>query len=121
VKAVGDIVPRNVVVGQGIRGIAGVGGGIALLILNGISSAGFLPGLIVGVVVVIAGLVLRSSREDRRAGAVTSGVGAATILASIPAIRHALGWLMPTAGIALILAGLWSLIKFWRNLRRRSG
>ncbi len=116
----GDIVPRNVVVGQGIRGIAGVGGGIALLILNALSASGW-PGLIVGAVVVIAGLVLGSSREDRRAGTVTAVVGAATILASIPAVHRALGWLMPTAGVALILAGLWSLFKFWRNLRRRSG
>ena len=120
-RGLGDIVPRNVVAGQGIRAIAGVGGGITLLILNGISSAGFLPGLIVGGLVVIAGLVLGSSREDRRAGTVTAVVGAVTVLASIPAIHRALGWLMPAAGIALLLAGLWSLFKFWRNLRKRSG
>ena len=117
----GDIVPRGVVVGQGMRGIAGVGGGTALLILNGIAKAGFLPGLIVGGLVVVAGLVLGSSREDRRAGTVTTVVGAATVLASIPAIHRALGWLMPAAGVALILVGLWSLFKFWRNLRKRSG
>lgn len=116
----GDIVPRNQLVKQGVKGVAGVGGGIGLLILNGIASAGFIPGLVAGGIVAIAGLVIGSSREDRTAGLITIGAGAATILASLPVIGGLVGWLMPVAGVGLILAGGWSLFKFWRNLRKRS-
>ncbi len=116
----GDIVPRSVLVRQGVKGIAGVGGGIALLILKGIAAAGFWPGLLAGAVVSIAGLVIGSSREDRAAGMVTVAAGAATVIASIPAF-HGVGWLMSVSGIGLIVAGAWSLFKFWRNLRKRGG
>jgi uncharacterized membrane protein len=117
----GDIVPRNELVKQGVKGVAGVGGGIGILILKAIASAGFLPGLIVGGIVAVAGMVIASSREDRNAGLIAMGAGALTILASIPLIGSVVGWLMPVAGIGLIIAGGWSLLKFWRNLRRRSG
>ena len=92
----GDIVPRNQLVKQGVQGIAGIGGGIGLLILKAIASAGFIPGLI------------------------AVGAGAVTIVASIPAIGGAVGWLMPVAGVGLIVAGAISLFRFLRNLRRRS-
>lgn len=116
----GDIVPRNVLVKQGVQGVAGVGGGIGLLILKAVASAGFLPGLILGGLVGVAGLVIASSKEDRQAGLIAIGAGAATILASLPGIGSVMGWLMPVAGIGLIIAGALSLFKFWRNLRRRS-
>ena len=117
----GENVARSVLVRQGVKGIAGVGGGIALLILKGIAAAGFWPGLLAGAVVSIAGLVIGSSREDRAAGMVTAAAGAATVLASIPGLRGGVGWLMWVSGIGLILAGAWSLFKFWRNLRKRGG
>ena len=116
----GDIVPRNQLVKQGVHGIAGIGGGVGLLILNAIRSAGFIPGLIAGGIVGIAGLVIASSKEDRRAGMIAVGAGALTIVAAIPAVGGAVGWLMPVAGIGLIAAGAISLFRFLRNLRRRS-
>ena len=116
----GDIVPRNQLVKQGVQGIAGIGGGIGLLILKAIASAGFIPGLIAGGIVGIAGLVIASSKEDRTAGLIAVGAGAVTIVASIPAIGGVVGWLMPVAGIGLIVAGAISLFRFLRNLRRRS-
>jgi hypothetical protein len=48
------------------------------------------------------------------------GAGALTIVASIPGIGGAVGWLMPVAGVGLIIAGAISLFRFLRNLRRRS-
>jgi len=117
----GDIVPREQLVKQGVRGVAGVGSGIGTLILGGIASPAHpLPGLIVGGIVAVAGMVIATSREDRNAGMVAVGAGVLTALASIPLIGHLVGWLMPVAGVGLIVAGGWSLIKFWRNLRRRS-
>ena len=116
----GDLVPRQELVKQGVKGVAGVGGGIGLLILNGIASAGFLPGLIVGGLVTVAGMVIGSSKEDRRAGLITVAAGVLTVIASLPFIGGIAGWLLPVAGIGLIVAGGYSLFKFWRNLRKRS-
>ncbi len=116
----GDLVPRDQLVKQGMKGIAGVGGGIGLLVLTGIS-AHPIAGLIAGGVVAVAGAVIGSSPEDRRAGMVTVGAGLATVVASLPVIGPLVHWLLPVAGVGLILAGGWSLFKFWRNLRRRSG
>jgi hypothetical protein len=117
----GDIVPRDQLVKQGVKGVGGVGAGIGTLILSAIASPAHpLPGLIVGAIVGVAGMVIASSREDRNAGLVAMGAGGLTMLSSIPLIGHVVGWLMPVAGVGLIAAGAWSLLNFWRNLRRRS-
>jgi hypothetical protein len=120
----GDIVPRNQLVKQGVQGVAGVGGGIGLLILRAIASIGegaiSLPGLIVGGVVTVAGFVIMSSPEDRRAGMVTIGAGALTLAASLPLVGPIASPLMWIGGFGLIIAGAVSLFRFIRNLRRRS-
>ncbi|MBN2552178.1 MAG: hypothetical protein JXB06_05390 [Spirochaetales bacterium] len=120
----GDIVPRNQLVKQGVQGIAGVGGGVGLLILRAIAAIGekafSVPGLIVGGVVTVAGLVIMSSPEDRTAGMVTIGAGALTLAASLPLIGGIANAFMWIGGFGLIIAGGISLFRFLRNLRRRS-
>jgi hypothetical protein len=113
----GELVPRKEMVKQGWRGFAGLAGGVALLVLRGIAGAGFWPGLLAGAFLVILGLGLGSSRQDRVAGGVIIAVGAATLVGSIPAF-HGVRWLLSVAGIALLAAGAWSLVKFLINLRR---
>ena len=120
----GDIVPRNQLVKQGVQGIAGVGGGIGLLILRAIAAIGegafSVAGLIVGGVVTVAGFVIMSSPEDRRAGVITIGAGALTLAASLPLIGGVANAFMWIGGFGLIIAGAVSLFRFLRNLRRRS-
>jgi hypothetical protein len=120
----GDIVPRNQLVKQGVQGIAGVGGGIGLLILRAIAAIGegafSVAGLIVGGVVTVAGFVIMSSPEDRRAGVITIGAGALTLAASLPLIGGIANAFMWIGGFGLIVAGAVSLFRFLRNLRRRS-
>ena len=116
----GDLVPsRHELVKQGTKGVAGVAGGAGLLILSGISSAGLLPGLIAGGILAVAGFIIGSNREDRKAGLVAIIAGAATAVASLPFIGPLVHWLLPVAGVGLLAAGGWSLFKFWRNMRRR--
>jgi len=113
-----EIVPRKELVKQGVKGFAGVGGGIGLFILNWVASAGFLPGLIVGGAVTVVGMLIGTSKEDRKAGMITAAAGIATILAAT--IGGVVGWLLPAAGLVLIGLGAFSLFKFFRNLRKRA-
>ena len=120
----GDIVPRNQLVKQGVQGIAGIGGGVGLLILRAIAAIGegafSVAGLIVGGVVTVAGFVIMSSPEDRRAGMITIGAGALTLAASLPLVGGVANAFMWIGGFGLIIAGAVSLFRFLRNLRRRS-
>jgi len=119
----GDLMERKDLVKQGIKGLGGVGGGITLLVLKGIASRGAgisIPGLIAGGAVVLVGMVISSSREDRNAGLITVAAGAATAAASLPLVGGIAGWLMSLAGILLIGGGAFSLYKFWTNMRRRT-
>jgi hypothetical protein len=120
----GDIVPRNQLVKQGVQGIAGIGGGVGLLILRAIAAIGerafSVAGLVVGGVVAVAGFVIMSSPEDRRAGMITIGAGALTLAASLPLVGGVANAFMWIGGFGLIIAGAISLFRFLRNLRRRS-
>jgi len=120
----GDIVPRNQLVKQGFKGFAGVGGGAALLILRAVAHLGgrlSVPGLIAGGIIAAVGAAIASSPEDRRAGLAAAGAGLLTIIASLPGIGGAASALMLIGGIGLLLAGGWSLFRFWRGLRKRRG
>jgi hypothetical protein len=112
-----DIVPRNQVTRQGVVGVAALGGGVALLVLAG----GGLFGIIAGGALLVAGLALTSSRSDRTAGVVAIVVGAASLATGI--LGHALPiitWLMRASGIVLLGTGIYSLVRFFSNLRKRS-
>jgi hypothetical protein len=118
----GDLIPRRELTRQGVTGVAGLFGGIGLLILKSIASLGSglsLPGLIAAGVITLAGLVIASGREDRKAGLYTVGAGILTAVASLPLLKGVGGFLLLAAGLGLVGGGLWSLLKFWRNLRKR--
>ena len=112
----GDLVPRNVLVKQGMKGIGGIVGWGALILL---SQLPFVGGLIVGGLLAVVGLGICTSKDDRIAGIVTAAAGALTLLSQIPAIGSIAGWLMGAGGIGLVIAGGYSLIKFILNLRKR--
>ena len=118
-----DIVPRNQVAKQGTYGVLATGGGIALLILAG----GTWFGTIAGGVLLIAGLALSGSKSDRALGVVTAVVGAAALatglLGHIPVLSwfvRAADFIIRAAGVVLIGTGIYSLIRFFGNLRKRS-
>jgi hypothetical protein len=117
-----DIVPRREMVKLGLKGVGGVGGGLGLFLLKGIAAMGgslSIPGLIAGVLVTSAGMVVASSKEDRQAGILTAGAGAITVIASLPLIGGLAGLLMSVAGIGLIAGGVYSLYKFWKGIKSR--
>ena len=78
-----EIVPRSQMVKQGMVGIGGVVGGIAILALSGI---GFWASLILGGIVAAIGLAVSSKKEDRMTGLITLGAGGLLMLRAVPFI-----------------------------------
>lgn len=116
----GDLVPRKEMVNQGVKGVGGVAGGVALLIVKGLLfSLGLVPGLIIGGVLTLGGLAISRSKGERTAGAVVAGAGILTLVASTGIGAGLAGALMTIGGIGLLAFGGYSLIKFILNLRKR--
>jgi len=111
-----NLIPRDQLVKDGLKGFGAVGGGLAVLILKALSSS-LIVGLLAAGIVTIAGIAIGSSREDRNAGLITVAVG---VLTGIAAIIPPLRWLMSIAGWGLLAAGGVALFRFFKNLRKRS-
>jgi hypothetical protein len=114
----GELVPRKTMVKQALKGIGGIGGGIALLALAG---AGSIFGFIIGGIITFIGLALSTSKEDRLAGTITAGAGILTLVSALglPILKDIAGGLMYIGGGALIVAGVFSVINFIKNLNAR--
>ncbi len=113
----GDLVPRDRLVRQGMKGVGGAVGGAALLLLSGLSGP---AGWIVGGLLTMGGLVISTSRDDRTAGIVTAAAGLLILVsAAIPGVGPVANWLMRAGGIALLLGGGFSIVCFILNLRKR--
>ena len=116
----GDIVPREELNRQAMKGVGGVAGGVALLVINALSSS-LIGGIIVGGLAALIGLIMTKDRADRKAGLVALVAGGATILAvTLPVVRSLTHTVLWVGGIGLIAMGVWSIIKFFRNLRKVS-
>ncbi len=112
-----EIVSRDQLVKQGGKGLAGVGGGIAMLALSGLAPV---PSLIIGGIVGVTGLaVASSSKEDQTAGYVAAGAGALTALTAVPFIGGLAGTIMTLGGVGLLVAGGYSLYRFYKGMRSR--
>jgi len=113
-----DIVPREKLTKQGITGLVSVAGGIGALILNVIDRG--IPGLIVGGVITVAGLLLAGSKHERTAGVVTTVVGVGSLAASIGILGGLVHGVLVAGGIVLLGVGVYSLLRFFRGLKSRS-
>lgn len=112
----GELVPRKEMVKQALMGIGGIGGGIALFLLQGLA---WLPGIIVGGIIAVIGLAISSSKKDRTAGLITLGAGALLAVSKIPILGAIGNFIIFVAGIGLLIVGGLSLYKFIKNLNAR--
>lgn len=113
-----DIVPRNVLTKQGVKGVGAVAGGATLLVLASLLAHWGWFGIVIGAVLTLGGLALSGSRSDRTAGIVTAVAGGAILLTGI--FGGPLPWLVGAAGLVFLGGGIYSLVKFFRGLRSRS-
>jgi hypothetical protein len=117
-----DLVPRSELNKRALQGIVATGGGIATLIVAGISGAHWLAGVLIGGVVGVVGLVLSGSKSEKTAGIVTAVAGAGLLVSSLPFLRGLFGWVhgvLIGGGIVLLGVGVVSLVRFFSGLRKR--
>ena len=124
-----DLVPREKLVKQGMRGLGGIAGGAGLFVLR-LFTGGVLihlplnltlslSGLVAGGLVTLVGLAIGASREDRRAGLAVAAAGLLTLAASLPLVGGLGSRLMGIGAVGLLAFGVVNLLRFLRNLRRR--
>lgn len=111
-----DEVTRNTLARQGVQGVVFAAGGIILMA----AARGGVFGIIMGALATIAGFALVGSKPDRNAGLVALVSGIAVLAAGI--FSRPLGWLlwvMRAGGLALAAVGIFWIVKFVVNLRKR--
>ncbi|MDR0909642.1 MAG: hypothetical protein LBM77_07730 [Spirochaetaceae bacterium] len=113
-----DYVPRDVLAKQGIRGVGGIIGSIAIQVLAALPSiVGLIGGAVVGVLGI--GALVSKDPTDRKVGLVVTAAGALTMLAKmpfIPFIRPLAGSLLGIGALGLLAMGIWNGLKFIRGL-----
>jgi hypothetical protein len=116
----GDIMSRDQLSRQGMRGLGGVAGGIALVVVGG-AIGSTIGSMVVGGLVGLVGLAMLTSKGNRKAGLLAIAIGAVTFLTlQVKPIAGLARFLLTVPGIALIGFGAWSLVKFFKNLKARS-
>jgi len=111
-----DIVPKKNIVLYGTNAAGGVLGGIILMALRDMR---FVPALIVGVIIALAGYGISRSGENRLTGKVFVAAGLLTAVSGIPIIGGIAGFIMTISGIGLIAVGVVNLVNFFKGLRSR--
>jgi hypothetical protein len=111
-----DAVTRNTLARQGVQGVVFAAGGIVLMA----AARGGVFGIIMGALATVAGIAFIGSKPDRNAGLVALVSGIAILAAGI--FSGPLGWLlwiMRAGGLALAGLGIFWIVTFVVNLRKR--
>ena len=116
------VVPRDVLVKQGISAVAYLAGGAFLLVMT-IGARFRLLGLLLSFAALIIGVaaILSRDREDKKPGMVIAAAGVLGLLArfGIPILRPFAAFALGIGGLGLFAAGIWKGIRFLRGLKSR--
>ena len=117
-----NIVPRDVLVKQGISAAACLAGGVFLLLMSVGSRVGLL-GMVLSVASLVIGIgsLLSKDREDKKPGFIFTGAGLLGLLLRFgPAVLKSLaGTGLVLGAFGLFAAGIWKGIKFLMGLKSR--
>ena len=116
------IVPRDVLVKEGISAVAYLAGGAFLMIMALGASRGIV-GIILSVAALAIGIgaLLSRDREDKKPGLVLTAAGVMGMVFrfGIPLLKPVAGTLLGIGAIGLFTAGIWKGIKFLLGLKSR--
>jgi len=116
------IVPRDVLVKQGISAIAYLSGGVFLLIMAVGAGRGFL-GILLSVIALVIGIgaLLSKDQVDKKPGLVLTVAGVLGMMMRfrIPFLQPVAGTVLGLGAMGLLAAGIWKGIKFLLGLKSR--
>ena len=111
----GDLISTNTTAKYGLCMVAGIAGGIILLILKALP---WFVGLIAGALVLFVGLgILYSKNAGKKLlGIISTATGALVLLSQLPPLK----WLLIPGAVALFVLGIWNGIKFLLSIKSRA-
>jgi len=116
------VVPRDVLVKQGISAIAYLSSGVFLMIMAVGAGRGFL-GIVLSVVSLVIGISVLLSRDkiDKKPGLVfaVAGVLGMILRFRIPVLQPIAGFILGLGTFGLFAAGIWKGVKFLLGLNSR--
>ena len=119
---VDPVVPREVLVKQGISAITYLSGGIFLLIMVIGAGRGFL-GIFLSGVALIVGIGALASRDqtDKKPGLVLLAAGVLGMMMRfrVPLLQPIAATILTIGGLGLFAAGIWKGIRFLLGLKSR--
>ena len=114
------VVPRDVLVKQGISAAASIAGGIILVLIS--ASSGIFGIVLSGLALLVgAGALFSRDKEAKKPGffmALAGGLGLAVNL-GIPVLQTIAGPALGIGALGFLAMGIWKGIKFFRGLKSR--
>ena len=116
------IVPRDVLVKQGISAITYLAGGVLLLVMT-IGSRFRFMGIVLSLVALVIGVgaLLSRDREDKKPGLVIAiaGILGMAMRFRVPLLQTIAGIVLGIGAFGLFAAGIWKGIRFLIGLKSR--
>ena len=116
------IVPREVLVKQGIAAVAHLAGGVFLIIMTMGAGRGFF-GIVLSLAALVLGIgaLLSKDREEKKPGVILAVAGILGMIMRfrIPLLQPIAGTLLGLGAIGLFAIGIWKGIKFLLGLKSR--
>ena len=122
-KEIQPVVPRDVLVKQGMSAVGYLASGLLLILITIGSRLGIL-GIILSAAVLIFGIgaLVSKDREDKKPGLVltVAGIMGLIVRFGIPVLKPIAGTVLGIGAVAMFAMGIWKGIKFLLGLKSRS-
>ncbi len=112
----GEMASRSELIKLALTAILGIAGGIIILVIGNLN---FIAGLILGIIILFAGMIILASGKNRLTGLITTGSGIFLLVSYIPLLGSLAKGLIILSGIILLIAGAIAAFLFIKNFISR--
>jgi hypothetical protein len=123
VEPSGNYVPTGELAKQGVAAVAGIAGGVLLLVMQILGGRFRILGIALGLLVGGAGVsgILSKDREDKKPGMILAAAGILELVSQfgIPLVKPLAGTLLGVTALGLLAMGIWKGIRFLKGLKSR--